>query len=73
MITAVTELAAEGLKFVNIVETNLNRPDMIAEAIKRYRQKHRDTVDAAQAILANPKASQRKKDEAFGFIQRIES
>jgi hypothetical protein len=73
MITAFAELAAEGLKAFNLIEENLNRPDMIAAAIKRYRQKHSDAVDAAQAVLQDPNASKADKDQAFEFIQRIES
>lgn len=73
MITAIASVVAEGLKLANTVETNLNRPDMVADAVKRYRQSHRNAVDAAQAVLADPKSSPQQKDDAFAFIQRVES
>ena len=73
MISAIADVVAQGLKLADTIESNLNRPDIIAEATKRYRQKHKDAVDAAQAILANPKATPEQKHEAFQFIQRVES
>lgn len=73
MITAFADLAAASLKLANTVEQNKNRPDMIAAAVARTRQTYRDAVDAAQAVIADPKSSQADKDHAFVFIQRIES
>jgi hypothetical protein len=37
------------------------------------RQAHRNAVDRAQAIIADPKASKADKDNAFVFIQTCES
>lgn len=73
MITAVISLVAEAAKAFNIIEGNMNRPDMIAAAIKKVRQKQRDAVDAAQAILQNANATPQDKAHAFEFIQKIES
>lgn len=73
MITAFVDLAAEGLKAFNLIETNMNRPDMVASAIAKMKQRYRDAVQAAQDTLKDPKASQTDKDHAFQFIQRIES
>ncbi len=73
MITAIAEVVAEGLKLANTVESNLNRPDIVAAAIKRYRQKQSDAMDAAQAVLQDPKSSAEARGQAFRFIQRIES
>ena len=73
IVSAVVDLAAAGLKLADTIETNLNRPDMIAAAVANTRQKYRDAVDAAQAVIADPKASKADKDHAFTFIQRIES
>lgn len=73
MITEFAALASAGLNLANTIEQNLNRPDMVAAAVAKTRQKYRDAVDAAQAVLADPKASQVDKGIAFTFIQRIES
>ena len=73
MISAIADVVAEGLKLANTIESNLNRPDIVAEATKRYRQKHKDAVDAAQSVLSDPTASAEKRHNAFIFIQQIES
>jgi hypothetical protein len=73
VITAIFDLAAESLKAFNLIEGNMNRPDMIAAAIAKVRQKSRDAVDKAQAVLQDTKASQADKNSAFEFIRRIES
>jgi hypothetical protein len=73
MITAFAELATASLNLANTVEQNMNRPDMVAAAVAKTRQKYRDAVDAAQAVIADPKSSQADQQHAFAFIQRIES
>lgn len=73
MISEFAALASASLNLVNTVEQNMNRPDMVKAAVARTRQKYRDAVDAAQAVLADPKSSEVEKADAFTFIQRIES
>ena len=73
MITAFAELAVQSLKAFNLIEENVNRPDIVSAAVKKMRQNYDDAVEKAQAILQDPNASKSDKAEAFDFIQRIES
>ncbi len=73
MITEIASLVSASLNLANTVEQNMNRPDMVKAAVARVRQKYRDAVDAAQAVIADPKASQADQQHAFDFIKKIES